>query len=383
MLPEDRGHRLADLATDLVANASALAGRLHPVLRESIGDLVRSMNCYYSNLIEGHNTTPIDIERALANDYSAEPGKRALQLEARAHIEVQRMIDHGNAPKEVVSAEFLLWIHGEFCRRLPDELLWVDNPDTGERIHVEPGVLRTEAVRVGKHIPPNAMALPRFLNRFEQAYGGTTMSKLQRIIAVAASHHRILWIHPFFDGNGRVARLFSHGLLHDLGIGSSLWSVSRGLARNVDVYKARLMDADADRKGDLDGRGSLSLEGLESFCEFFLATCLDQVKFMERLLELDELLRRIEIHVEEETRADRLPKGSWPLIREALLMGEFARGRATELTGYKERQARTVLKLLIDRRLLESPTSRTAVRLGFPMEVVDRWFPRLFPNTNG
>ena len=76
MLPEDREHRLADIATDLVARASALAGRLHPILRDSIGNLVRSMNCYYSNLIEGHATTPVDIERALASDFSAEPAKR-------------------------------------------------------------------------------------------------------------------------------------------------------------------------------------------------------------------------------------------------------------------------------------------------------------------
>ena len=47
------------------------------------------MNCYYSNLIEGHDTHPIDIERALKNDYSQDAHKRDLQLEAKAHIAVQ------------------------------------------------------------------------------------------------------------------------------------------------------------------------------------------------------------------------------------------------------------------------------------------------------
>ena len=81
LLPEDR-QELEDLATDLVAKASTLAGRLHPVMRASVGDLVRSMNCYYSNLIEGHNTLPIDIDRALNNELSKEPERRNLQLEA-------------------------------------------------------------------------------------------------------------------------------------------------------------------------------------------------------------------------------------------------------------------------------------------------------------
>src|SRR6185436_9526112 len=76
--------RLEDFAVDLTAKAHGLAAQLHPDVRAEIGALVRSMNCYYSNLIEGHNTHPIDIERALRADYSASPAKRVLQMEARA-----------------------------------------------------------------------------------------------------------------------------------------------------------------------------------------------------------------------------------------------------------------------------------------------------------
>src|SRR5664279_1494296 len=94
-LPTDQEHKLEDLAYELVSAASAMSGQIHPLVQQSIGDLVRSMNCYYSNLIEGHNTVPRDIERALAQDYSSEPEKRNLQLEAVAHIEVQRRIDSG------------------------------------------------------------------------------------------------------------------------------------------------------------------------------------------------------------------------------------------------------------------------------------------------
>ena len=96
------------LAFDLVSSSSSLAGQLHPIVRIAIGDLVRSMNCYYSNLIEGHNTTPRDIERALANDYSSEPKKRNLQIEAVAHIEVQQKIDSETDERvEPVSLEYI------------------------------------------------------------------------------------------------------------------------------------------------------------------------------------------------------------------------------------------------------------------------------------
>jgi len=120
----------------------------------------------------------------------------------------------------------------------------------------------------------------------------------------------------------------SHAMLKRLGAGSSLWSVARGLARNVDRYKALLMAADSPRQNALDGRGNLSLEALVEFCDFFLRTCVDQVEYMRSILEPAELLLRMEIYTTEEVRAGRLPKGSFSLLREALLAGESERGQA-------------------------------------------------------
>jgi Fic family protein len=377
LLPEDR-QDIENLATDLVAKANTLAGRLHPVMRGSVGDLVRSMNCYYSNLIEGHNTLPIDIDRALNDDLAKEPERRNLQLEARAHIEVQRMIDRGEAPSPALSVDFIVWTHKNFCERLPEELLIVEHPTSKEKIKIVPGELRKDQVKVGLHIPPPPEDLPAFLKRLAEGYSSSHLSKLRKIIGVAASHHRLAWIHPFLDGNGRVTRLFSHALLRELEVGSELWAVSRGLARRVGEYKANLQAADEPRRGDLDGRGNLTMAGLIDFCRFFLGTCVDQIDFMAGLVEPEELLRRMEIWTEEETRAKRLPKGSWPLLREAVMAGEYARGNAPALTGYEERQARTVLNTLIEKGYLVSPTTRSPVKLGFPTAVVDRWFPRLY-----
>ncbi|QPJ65547.1 MAG: Fic family protein [Candidatus Nitrohelix vancouverensis] len=378
MLPSPISRELQDLGVELSEKAAHLAGMIHPTTQLSIGELVRSMNCYYSNLIEGHDTHPRDIDRALKGDFSAEPEKRDLQLEAKAHILLQEKIDTQNI-EENKTVAFIQWLHREFCEHLPDDLLWVENPDTKEKIPVEPGKFRETDVAVGRHIPPSAENIPDFLKRFTDAYDPDRLGRMDRLVAAAASHHRLLWIHPFIDGNGRVARLYSHAYLKTIGIGSSLWSASRGLARNVENYKTRLDAADAPRQGDLDGRGSLSQKGLEEFCAFFLGVCIDQIDFMESLLKPDELIRRIEIYSEEEVRARRLPKGSFPLLRESLLAGEFERGKAAGLTGYKDRQARTVLKELLEKGLLTSRSVKGPVRLGFPIGIVERWFPSLYP----
>jgi Fic family protein len=380
MMPRTEATGLDDLALDLVARANHLAGQIQPGVRESIGDLVRSMNCYYSNLIEGHDTHPRDIDAALEEHYSDDAGKRSLQREARAHIEVQRLIDYGYDPNEApTSIKYIQWLHREFCNRLPEEMLWVENPETGERIQIVPGEFRDGEVEVGRHVPPPANVLPRFLGRFEEAYDFDRLPKAKAIIAIAASHHRFLWIHPFFDGNGRVARLMAHAMMLRSEAGCSIWSVSRGLARSSVEYKSRLMEADSAREGSLDGRGALSAGALERFCEFFVSTAIDQVEFMQGLLQPGELLRRMKLYVDDEVSANRLPPRSMSLLREAFIAGELERGRAPEITGYQERRGREILSELLSKGLLVSQGPRAPVRLGFPLDVVERWFPQLYP----
>ena len=338
------------------------------------------MNCYYSNLIEGHDTHPRDINRALGEArFSPDPRKRQLQHEAVAHIIVQQMIDADEDPQvPVTSVEYIKWLHREFCSRLPEEMLWIKNQDTGEMVHVAPGELRRGSVAVGRHIPPSAEALPEFLDRFGVAYDPGRMSRVREMASVGPAHHRFLWIHPFYDGNGRVARLMSYAALRRAGVGNPIWSVARGLARNVDEYRAKLTDADEPRRGDLDGRGNLSERSLVAFSCFFLRASLDQVRFMSSLLEPARLLDRIEVYVGEQIRAGRLHVASLPLLREALHTGELARSRPPNLTGYGERAARDAVARLVAGGWLTSASSRAPLHLTFPMDAVERCFPGLY-----
>lgn len=378
-LPDIFSDRLESLAIELPLAAGQFSGRLAPRVRLVVGELVRSMNCYYSNLIEGHDTHPHDIDRALVADYSAIPEKRALQLEARAHIEVQRMIDGGQAPKaSPLSLDYILWTHREFCSRLPPEALWVEDPRTKQKLPVIPGELRKHRVAVGIHVPPPPEDLAAFMTRFEAAYKSD--SKLKQLVSVAASHHRLAWIHPFLDGNGRVARLISHAMLKELGIGSTLWSVARGLARSVTDYKANLMAADEPRQGDLDGRGNLSRKSLIVFCEYFLAQCLDQVRFMEQLLAPMSLNDRIQQQVLEAERMGTLASGAHRLMRAALEHGEVPRGDVPAIVQASERTGQRITKSLIENGYLYSEGHTSALFFAIPPAARDRWFPSLYPN---
>src|SRR3982751_4769785 len=119
-------HDLADLAIELTQKSAGFRRSLPESLLASLADLVRAMNCYYSNLIEGHDTHPVDIERALKGDYSNDAKKRDLQLEATAHIAVQQWIDRGALTGRAVAADSIREIHRRFCENLPEDLLWVE-----------------------------------------------------------------------------------------------------------------------------------------------------------------------------------------------------------------------------------------------------------------
>src|ERR1700735_1687551 len=108
---------ITDLALELSQKAAGFRRSLPPSLLTSLADLVRAMNCYYSNLIEGHDTHPVDIERTLKNNYSQDARKRDLQLEAKAHIAVQKWIDGGGLKGRLgVKAQGIREIHRRFCQ---------------------------------------------------------------------------------------------------------------------------------------------------------------------------------------------------------------------------------------------------------------------------
>ena len=390
LLPEEVGE-LQDLALEVIQKSAALGNRQHPITLDMLRELLRIINSYYSNLIEGHNTHPHDIVRAMQKEYDSEPAKRNLQMESVAHITVQKELERRlrEEPEvNITGRAFLCYLHREFYRQLPEEFRIVKNPETGKESLVMPGELRDQFVKVGYHQPPGHDSLKMFLDRFGEFYAPDRHHGALKLVAAAAAHHRLMWVHPFLDGNGRVARLFTEAYFHQIPVyGFGLWSVSRGLARrNVD-YKSALAWADALRRNDLDGRGNLSNEGLVHFCRFFLDVCLDQVQYMGGLLRLEELVERTRRYVE--LRSSGMipgPPGERGLRAEAarmlqdiLVRGEAARGSVISASGLKERTGRILLGQLIEEGLLVSDTPKGEVRLGFPIHAAGWFFPDLYP----
>ena len=382
LLPKGQSGRLAELTCEILKASGRLTGQVHsPLMLQRVADLVREMNCYYSNLIEGHKTIPRDIERAMKRDFSHDQTQHDNQRLSLAHIAVEKLMEErlAGVSVDVYSPDFLCWLHREFYTRLPEALHWAVTK-SGKRYQIQPGGLRDFMVDVGRHTPPDFAALPKFLNRFHSFYGDKHILETDRLVAIAAAHHRLAWIHPFGDGNGRVIRLQSHAQMIRHGIaGHGLWTLSRGLARHRQRYYACLEAADQGRRGDLDGRGNLSDTALADFCVFFLESMLDQIQFMSDLLGLPALRTRVERYFQfEALHLDRYREEIMRVARTLVDEGEIPRARVQEITGKAATVSVEIIKLGLEQGYFETPSPKGPLRVAFPAKIHEFYFPQLF-----
>lgn len=369
-LSERQLQEVRPLAESIVHASIKLTSAAHETTRAALRELLRQMNSFYSNRIEGQSTHPQNIERALHSDFSHQPYEARLQRIALAHIGAEKEMEGQLDERPALQSSFLIDAH----RALYDRLAPQDRvADEGEII--VPGQLRTRDVQVARHVAPTADSLPAFLHRLDEVYGKARGWE-RILIEIACAHHRVAWVHPFLDGNGRAARLQTHCALWTLSEG--LWSPSPGFARSTQAYYAALHNADAPRRGDLDGRGNLSGSGLLEWVEYFLGICDDQVSFMAKMLALENIRQRIEVLV---VVRDIKREAILPLVH-IFGLGPVTRGDFARMTGLKERTARSLTARLLADQLLVSDTPYGPLRFGLPLDALNLLFPSLYPDAD-
>ncbi len=374
---------LKDKAQEVITASAELEGRVAPDTAKAIGDLVRLINSYYSNLIEGHKTTLPEIRAALDERLDGDEEQRYAQELCAAHVRAEKelMADLEAKPEvNVCSPEFLARIHSVFYGHLPEEHRFAHGRGGFTDVPVHPGVFRDRGVGIGSRgqIGPSQDQLPACLDEFDKAYAPGAHHGDERLIAMAASHHRLTWMHPFRDGNGRVSRLHSGLYMARAGVNrANLWSLSRGLSRSKAEYMTNLMATDSSLPGSPPGWSPSEL--LADFVDFFLDVCLDQIAFMKRLLRLEDIESRIEFYVATRSRTtgDPMRPEAARLLRAVFMHGAVQRGEAMEIMNLGERVARQVVSMLISQGLLTSTSHKARLTIGFPDDALPYYFPAL------
>ncbi len=374
LLPKQRMGELQSQALEIEEKSSLLGNGIHLTTLTSIQELVRSMNSYYSNRIEGQSTHPANIERALARDFSDKPDIAKLQRVAIAYINAEKELEliDGRGLENTLRSSILIQAH----RALYQKLDSLDRKIPEGRV-IEPGQIRQEQVTVGNHVPPIWSSIPNFLIRMDEVYAKQAPSH-QRLIYIASAHQRAMWVHPFLDGNGRAVRLQTHLAMMDLTKG--LWSMNRGLARNREAYYAYLSGADDPRHGDLDGRGNLSEKMLWEWCQWFISIANDQVSFMEKMLNLFEMRKNLEALIFFRSSQDKeIRREAIAPLYHLYLAGPTKRGDFLQMTGLGERTARSLLSRLLKTGVVTSANHKAPIQLAFSLDNLQFLLPNLYP----
>jgi Fic family protein len=363
---------IEELKARLLLDIPRLGADLKPAFRSELSSFMSSVTSYYTNAMEGNRSKLKDIEDALNNRLApASSSTRNFQLEHVAHIKTQsEMLARLDAEPDldVCSAAFICWLHERFYTQLPAEMRFAQT-EGGKKVPVVPGEIRSRGVVVGQHVPPeDKAAIIQCTDNFRKAYAPSTVPLHLRLDALAASHHRLLWIHPFADGNGRVARLFTSAYTYRIGMsGNGLWNVARAFARDRVNYDSHLHSADLPRRNDLDGRGPLSEETLGSFCHYFLSCCVDQVEYMGGLLRTGGIESRLSRYLAGLIRDGTISSHAATVLEVILREGELKRAEVGEICGLQQRQATKVIKEVLSSGLARVTTDSSYGPLGLKL----------------
>lgn len=296
LLPSASGEVL-EAAAQLIAADGELVTNLDPALRDAMTALGTVIETLYSSRIEHIRLSARIVERATDVD---RPDAQMTGVEpefalARAHARAVSAAGLGSSCGPAAGRLFIRRCHRLLYETLPPAMRCASDGAT-----VVPGEWRVDERAVGAHDAPAADSVARFMERFEQVYAGLNCEPAQRVAAAMAAHHRLLWIHPFTDGNGRVARMVTCAMLRESGIdGCGIWSLSRALYMAGgdgvgDTYKSALHNADTPRMGDYDGRGNLSARMLDRFCVLMLEAAAAQARLATRMCAPHTLRTRLE-----------------------------------------------------------------------------------------
>ena len=373
-----------EIASQLVAECHRLGGQAGQPLVRALQPRLRAMNSYYTNKIEGQHSRPAAIERALHKQFDADAALAKKQRLAIAHMEVEEQLERslaGRPARELFNPVLVREIHGLLYGKLPEA-----DRITDEGKQIVPGKYRVDHVQAGRHVAPPWKDVERLMEGWAERYRKLAGTEAL-LIGAACSHHRLTWIHPFVDGNGRAARLHIHAILDSMGLTHGLWSPMRGLARTQEQYFARLNNADLPRRNDLDGRGPLSQEELVEFVRYFLEICLDQVRFMSQRLDLATLKDRIKsLLIDLDAKPWRIGSEKSIVKLEALealhyvaMAGPIERSRFVAITGLGERTGRRVMASLIDFGVLTADSPRGPLKFAVPLQSLRFLFPNLWP----
>ncbi len=200
-----------------------------PSVLATLRETARLFSTHYSTMIEGNRLTQEQVSKVI-EDKKHFPGRERDEKEVLGYYAALEKLEQLTASQSTVTESHIQILHALVM--------------AGGRKKVKPSpyrdgqnVIRDSRSRGIVYMPPEAKDVPRLMEEMVAWVATSERKELPCPIRAGIAHYEFATIHPYYDGNGRTARLLTTLILHLGGYDlKGLYSLEEYYARNLGRY---------------------------------------------------------------------------------------------------------------------------------------------------
>lgn len=194
---------------------------------DSLRSSARLLSTHYSTQIEGNRLNPQQVKEVLKGG-GPFPGRERDEREVRHYHQALEFMEQMAAGKKPITESMIQSLHGlvEYGKKKPTPYRDGQN------------VIRHSSTGSMVYLPPEAKDVPRLMgDLITWIKDQLAQHELPVPVIASLAHYQFATIHPYFDGNGRTARLLTTLILHRGGYGlRGIYSLEEYYAKNLTGY---------------------------------------------------------------------------------------------------------------------------------------------------
>ncbi len=204
---------------------------VNPNVITSLRETARLVSTHYSTQIEGNNLDASEVEKLAQGNVGGFPGKERDEREVKNYFKALAYIETQFSPDTKITEKRIQEIHS----------LVLKGTKSGTPYREGQNVIRDGRSGGIVYMPPEAKDVGPLMKSLCKWMNDQIKDQLIPVPIVARlAHYQFATIHPYYDGNGRTARLLTTLLLHKMGYGlKGIYSLEEYYAKNLqDYYEA-------------------------------------------------------------------------------------------------------------------------------------------------
>jgi Fic family protein len=320
-------HSMVSKLTQIEATRVVVESTLLPTpLLAELSRQARVRATHYSTRIEGNRLTLEEAEQVIADRRRAFHGREQDVAEVRNYWEALARVEEWAAQNRAVTEELIqriagIAIHGKRAKAASYR--------TGQN------AIRDSATGVLVYLPPEASDVPALMAAMVNWIHQAERETISPVVIAGLAHYQFVTIHPYYDGNGRTARLLATFLLHRGGYGlRGLFSLEEHHSRDIMAYYHAL-EAGGHHNYYM-GRADADLTG---WLEYFVST----VSAVFEAAKQEALKHAEAVPAPEPDQLRRLDRRARLVLALFLHQEHITSGEVAQTLGLSERMARVLL----------------------------------------